>query len=154
MVPLPVLFRGCGEEIHLSSSVCVVLNLLGLSSTSGPHSPLQCSPRTKPLHASSQTAIQAFTGEKHNRLERRNSQQLLKWYHNKKKGKHSQVKHGKTTSHKWLWTHSTQSSMQSLEELHRRQWERNGSSICACGEKDTVKTHNCECHYDHDSTMK
>ena len=63
---------------------------------------------TKPLHASSQTAIQAITGEKHNRPELRNSQQFFKQYHHKK-GKHSQVKHGKTVAHKWLWTHSTQS---------------------------------------------
>ena len=33
----------------------------GLSSTSGPPSPLQCSPRTKPLHACSKTTIQALT---------------------------------------------------------------------------------------------
>ena len=70
-----MLFRGCGEESQLSSSIYVVLNPPGLSSTLGPHSPLQCSLRTKPLHASNQTTIQAFTGEKHSQTERRYSQQ-------------------------------------------------------------------------------
>ena len=75
LISLPMLFRGCGEESQLSSSICVVLNPLGLSSTSGPHSPLQCISRTKPLHASSQTTIQTFIGEKHSRTECRYSQQ-------------------------------------------------------------------------------
>ena len=54
----------CGEESQLSSSVYVVLNPPGLSSTSGPHSPLQCSLRTKPLRACTKPSITALTGVK------------------------------------------------------------------------------------------
>ena len=54
---------GCGEESHPTSSVCMVPKPPGLSSTSGPHSPLQCSPRTKPLRACNKIAIQVLTWE-------------------------------------------------------------------------------------------
>ena len=64
-----MLFRGCGEESHPTSSICVVPDPLGLSSTPGPHSPLQCIPRTKPLHACNKIAIQALT-RKDNSLDR------------------------------------------------------------------------------------
>ena len=63
LTSLPVLFRGCGEESQLNSSICLVLNPLVLSSTLGPHSPLQCSPRTKPLHASSQQLLKLLQGK-------------------------------------------------------------------------------------------
>ena len=55
--------QDCGEEIQPTSSVCVVPKPTSLSSTSGPHSPLQCSLRTKLLRACNKTTIQALTGE-------------------------------------------------------------------------------------------
>ena len=67
-------------------------------------------------------------------------------------GKHNQVKCGQTTAHKWLWTHSTRSSMKPLEKLHRQKMGKEQLPTMRDGQR--CNPQNYWCHYSHDSVME
>ena len=117
----------------------MVSNALGLSSTSGPHSPLQCSPRTKPLRACNKIAIQALTGE-NNSLNRswpyRGQDDSTATYNSQNTGeKHSPVIMANNRPRATLSPQHTIPTAVAGKLTQTRKWEKNNSQTMHDGKR-------------------
>ena len=87
-------YLGVVEKKFIPLSLSVWFpNAPSLSSTSGPHSPLQCSPRTKPLRVCNKPSIRDLTGEKQF-LGSFLALSCPKWYH---------ISQNTRGPNQWLW---------------------------------------------------